>query len=225
MQYDGAYIPKHPAFLASIERESCYVEKLMDRPNFGRDEVAPGLFSTFVPESRTMEWANLFIQDEFEITRNVKATLGMKLEHNDYTGLEYLPIELWAFYEIMPEWRISTGGARFNNELRIKPGSNAVGINDILANDPKYQFQLRSSWQAFNKSLLEISLRHVADLSHQDIPSYTAVDANYIWQVDKQLEFSITAQNLTDNSHQEFGNADSVNEFQRMIWLAVSWKY
>jgi len=294
----------------------------------GRDDVASGLFSTFVPDSRTLEWANLFIQDEFEIAHRVKATLGMKLEHNDYTGLEYLPtarlawshseqsllwsaisrairapsrydrdvyfpappnsvvvggpnfesevanvfelgyrgqlwdslvysattyyhdwdelrsgtatlplelenniegkvygVELWASYEIIPEWRVSTGGARFNNKLRIKPGSNAVGINDILANDPKYQIQLRSSWQMFSKTLLDINLRHVAKLSHQPIPSYTAVDVNYIWQVDKQLELSVTVQNLTDNSHQEFGRAVSVNEFQRMIWMAVTWKH
>jgi iron complex outermembrane receptor protein len=143
---------------------------------------------------------------------------------NNIEGKVY-GIELWASYEIMPEWRVSTGGARFTNELRIKPGSNAVGINDILANDPKYQVQLRSSWQMFSKTLLDLNLRHVAKLSHQPIPSYTAVDANYIWQVDKQLELSVTVQNLADNSHQEFGRAVSVNEFQRMMWLAVSWKH
>lgn len=294
----------------------------------GRDDVNPGFFATFVPDSRTLEWSNLFIQDEFALIDKVKATLGIKLEHNDYTGLEYLPtarlawspseqsllwtaysravrapsrydrdvyfpappnsiviggpnfesevanvfelgyrgqawtrlvysatayyhdwdklrsgtpvlpleiennieakvygIELWATYEVMPGWRISGGGARFNNELRVKPGTNARGVNnDILSNDPKYQAQLRSSWQATDNSLLEVSVRHLAKLSNQPIPAYTALDMHYAWQVAKQLELSITGRNLADKRHREFGNATSVNDIQRMAWLAITWR-
>lgn len=296
---------------------------------YGRDDVDPGFFSTFIPDSRTLEWKNLFIQDEFEVTDHLKATLGIKLEDNDYTGLEYLPtarlawshleqsllwtaysravrapsrydkdvyfpappnsivvggpnfeseianvfelgyrsqawhrlvysatayyhdwdklrsgtatlpleienniegkvygLELWATYEFMLGWRISAGGTRLHKELRVKPASNAVGVDsDILANDPKYQAQLRSTWEASENTLLEVSLRHVAKLPHPEIPSYTAVDAHFAWQLDEQLQLSVTAQNMADTRHQEFGRPAVVNEFQRMVWLAITLRH
>lgn len=291
-----------------------------------RDDVDPGFFSTFVPDSRTLEWGNLFIQDEFNLTDRVKAIAGIKLEHNDYTGLEYLPnirfawnhseqsllwtafsrairapsrydkdvyfpappnsivtggpdfesevaniielgyrgkawnrlmysatayyhdwdklrsgtstlplkfenniqantygIELWFAYQLLPRWRISGGGNNLTNDLRIKPGTNAVGLNDVLSADPKYQAQLRSTWEASDNTLFEISVRHVAELSHQPVPAYTALDAHYSWQFNKQLEFSITGQNLGDKHHREFGRASSMNEFERMAWVSVTW--
>ena len=56
-----------------------------------RDEVAPGFITFFMPESRTLAWQNVFVQDELEITAAVDLTAGVKLEWNDYSGMEYLP--------------------------------------------------------------------------------------------------------------------------------------
>jgi iron complex outermembrane receptor protein len=57
----------------------------------GSDEVEPGFFTTFIPDSRDLNWSNVFLQDEFTLTRSIQLTAGIKLAHNDYTGLEYLP--------------------------------------------------------------------------------------------------------------------------------------
>jgi iron complex outermembrane receptor protein len=45
----------------------------------------------FLPAQLSMHWGNAFVQDEIELGRGVKATLGFKAEHNNYTGFEYLP--------------------------------------------------------------------------------------------------------------------------------------
>lgn len=58
---------------------------------YGRDEVDPGIATVFVPSKRSLDWFNLFVQHEIEAHENVDVTLGLKLEHNDYTGTEYLP--------------------------------------------------------------------------------------------------------------------------------------
>lgn len=55
------------------------------------DDVEPGFFSIFVPRSRKLNWANLFIQDEIRLNDRLEATLGIKLEKNDFTGTESLP--------------------------------------------------------------------------------------------------------------------------------------
>jgi iron complex outermembrane recepter protein len=45
----------------------------------------------FVPASRTLDWANLFAQDEIELGAELSAILGLKAERNPYTGTELLP--------------------------------------------------------------------------------------------------------------------------------------
>jgi iron complex outermembrane receptor protein len=45
----------------------------------------------FLPGNLDMHWGNLFVQDEVALGDTLKATAGVKAEHNNYTGVEYLP--------------------------------------------------------------------------------------------------------------------------------------
>ena len=45
----------------------------------------------FLPGSFDMHWGNVFVQDEVALRDDLHLTGGMKLESNNYTGLEYLP--------------------------------------------------------------------------------------------------------------------------------------
>jgi iron complex outermembrane receptor protein len=55
------------------------------------DRVANGPGFGFLPGDLGMHWANLFAQDEYAVTPDLKLTVGAKVEHNNYTGAEYLP--------------------------------------------------------------------------------------------------------------------------------------
>jgi iron complex outermembrane recepter protein len=57
----------------------------------GDDHVQPGIFFAFIPRSRQLDWANVFAQGEFTLAPSVQLTLGLKLESNDYSGIESLP--------------------------------------------------------------------------------------------------------------------------------------
>jgi len=56
-----------------------------------RDDNTPGPGFGFWPYERNMHWGNLFAQDEVALTENLRATGGVKVEHNTYTGSEWLP--------------------------------------------------------------------------------------------------------------------------------------
>ncbi len=56
-----------------------------------RDEVTPGVFTAVLPAKLNLDWQNVFAQDEWQLAEDWTATLGLKLEWNDYTGMEYLP--------------------------------------------------------------------------------------------------------------------------------------
>lgn len=56
-----------------------------------RDRVTNSTEFAFLPGDLDLHWANLFVQDEYAVTPDLKLTAGAKVEHNKYTGAEYLP--------------------------------------------------------------------------------------------------------------------------------------
>ena len=58
---------------------------------YASSETRNSLFFGFVPPKRDLAWANIFLQDEIKLNQRLAFTLGLKFEHNDYTGWEYLP--------------------------------------------------------------------------------------------------------------------------------------
>lgn len=93
-----------------------------------RDDIGPGLFTTFVPISRTLHWGNVFVQDEVTLHDTLRATVGLKLESNDYTGVEYLPSARLAWKPSADRlvWgslsRAVRAPARFDRDVRF-PGT------------------------------------------------------------------------------------------------------
>lgn len=56
------------------------------------DEFRPGPGTAYLkPDSRRLQWGNLYLQDEMALTDRLRLTLGLKVEHNSYTGWEYMP--------------------------------------------------------------------------------------------------------------------------------------
>ena len=55
-------------------------DRVVNGPNFG-----------LLPGDLDMHWGNLFAQDEIALRPDLKLTAGLKMEHDSYTGMEYLP--------------------------------------------------------------------------------------------------------------------------------------
>ena len=100
----------------------------------GKDQVEPGIFLTFVPANRTLEWTNLFAKSDFKLSERFTGTLGMRLEHNDYTGLESLPsLGLsWQQNKKSLLWtrlaRVVRAPSRVDREVFFPPPPNSVVI-------------------------------------------------------------------------------------------------
>jgi iron complex outermembrane receptor protein len=57
-----------------------------------RDEVEPNFLIAMLPERRTLELWSLYLQDEIALAADLLSlTLGVRVEHNDYTGWETQP--------------------------------------------------------------------------------------------------------------------------------------
>jgi len=108
---------------------------------FGHDDIDPGFATLFVPDSRSLQWGNLFVQDEIAWREDLKTTLGVKLESNDYTGVEVLPsVRLaWKAGENQLLWgslsRAVRAPARYDRDVRFPgfPPFLVVGGPDFVS--------------------------------------------------------------------------------------------
>jgi iron complex outermembrane receptor protein len=55
------------------------------------DRSTAGPMLAFLPGHLNMHWGNLFAQDEYALAPKLRMTAGVRAEHNNYTGLEWLP--------------------------------------------------------------------------------------------------------------------------------------
>lgn len=56
-----------------------------------RDEVTNTATLAFLPATRDLHLGNIFLQDSIALTARLQFTAGAKLEHNNYTGMEFQP--------------------------------------------------------------------------------------------------------------------------------------
>ena len=56
------------------------------------------------------------------------------------------------------------------------------------------------------------------------VAAYTAVDMRWGWKVNRDLELSLTLQNLFDPQHPEFNAAPARSEFERSVFLKLLWR-
>lgn len=133
-------------------------------------------------------------------------------------------IEGWGSYRISDAWRLAAGLVLLEQDLKTKPGSADVGGVGALGTDPRYQWMLRSSFDITARHEFDIGVRRVGALSHSTVAAYTAVDARLGWRASRDLELSLTLQNLFDPGHPEFGTAATRSEHGRAIFLKLTWR-
>jgi iron complex outermembrane receptor protein len=75
------------------------------------DRMTNGPQLVFLPPERRLRWSNLFVQDEVAITKALRATAGVKFEHNVYTGTEVLP-SLRLAWNLSPARLVWAGASR-----------------------------------------------------------------------------------------------------------------
>jgi len=132
-------------------------------------------------------------------------------------------LEAWGTLQAARAWRLSAGALFLDQHLRLKPDSTDTTGVAAAGNDPKHQFSLRSSLDLGGNQQFDVMARYVGELPNPRVPAYAAVDARYAWQVRREVELSVTAQNLFDHAHPEFGAVTTRSEIERAVFVRVKW--
>ena len=109
---------------------------------------SPGI--GFLPGDLDLHWANLFAQDEYAVTPNLKLTAGAKVEHNNYTGAEYLPSLRLAWTPTPSQlfWgslaRTVRAPSRFDRDLHTPSTPITIGGRTfyVLGGGPDFQSEV-----------------------------------------------------------------------------------
>jgi iron complex outermembrane receptor protein len=136
-------------------------------------------------------------------------------------------VETWGSYQVTRKWRLTGGAVYLDQDLERKPGSLDPTGPSGLGNDPSYQWQLRSAMNLTDRHEFDIIVRGVGALPSPAVPSYTAVDARLGWRATRDIELSLTLQNLFDDKHPEFGSATGPtvrSEYERGVFLKLLWR-
>ncbi len=135
-----------------------------------RDDVDNGFLFGFVPRSRELEWANLFAQTELKVADNLDLTLGIKLEDNDYTGVESLPTARLA-------WSVSSTQLLWTAVSRAVRAPSRLDRDVILP--PPLGFIIRGGPYFVSEVANVVELGYRAQLSSKLAISATAF--HYDW--------------------------------------------
>jgi iron complex outermembrane receptor protein len=134
-------------------------------------------------------------------------------------------VEMWGNYQASRTWRLSAGLTGLRESLRLKPGSRDTANSVLQAGqNPANSWMLRSSLDLPYQSEVDVTLRHVSALSNPAVPAYTTGDLRYGWKARRDLELSLTGQNLFGGEHAEFTAPATRSEFGRSVFLKVTWR-
>ncbi len=109
-----------------------------------RDHFEPAALVSFTPDAQTTQLFSLFAQDQVALTKRLRLTLGVKAEHNDYTGWEWQPNLrlLWQLSEHQRVWGSVSHAVRTpsraeedgqTNLMAVPPQPETGGVPAIVA--------------------------------------------------------------------------------------------
>ncbi|MDB5888114.1 MAG: TonB-dependent receptor [Rhodocyclales bacterium] len=134
---------------------------------YGMDHVTNSRYFAFLPADVDQRWTSLFAQDEIKLHQNLQLTAGARLEHNDYTGYEFLP-SLRLAWKASPNhliWTAFTRTVRAPSRLdhdAYTPGTSPC----LLCGGPDVQSEVVKAYELGYRGQLAAKLSYSATIFH-----------------------------------------------------------
>lgn len=101
------------------------------------DKITNSFQQSFIPDEQGIDIINVFFQDDIDlIPKYLRLTLGTKISHNTFTGIEYQPNGrlLWSPHPLHVVWAAISRGVRFptRSERHVRVNIAASGTSPLL---------------------------------------------------------------------------------------------
>jgi iron complex outermembrane receptor protein len=153
---------------------------------------------------------------------------------NGVDGYTY-GLEASATWRVKDWWRVQPMYTFLQMKMHADPVGGSPPDNAtatlLEGQSPENQFTLRSSMDLPHGVTLDAAVRYVDNLPAYHIDSYFELEVHVSWQVTKNLEVSLTGQNLLHDQHPEFSPTyvntqnGQITEIPRSVFGKVTWKF
>lgn len=137
--------------------------------------------------------------------------------------------EIFADWKPNSRWTLSPGYAYLSVHAHTHSGSlDTVSGPGLEGGSPNHQIDLRSSVRLGRGFQWNTSAYFVGRLPSQQVPSYTRLDTNLIWQAGERFSIALVGQNLLKDHHIEFNSLESTHlagRVKRSAYIKLSWKF
>jgi iron complex outermembrane receptor protein len=135
-------------------------------------------------------------------------------------------------FEIAPSWkpeewwRIQGSYSYLDMNLHTRQGSlDTITPGVTRGSSPRHQFGFQSYLDLPAHLEFSQTFRYVSRLATQQTSEYTTADARLAWQAVPHLEFSVTAQNLFQPHHAEYGGDPAgLVGIRRSVFAGIMWR-
>lgn len=149
----------------------------------------------------------------------------------NYRQIKSYGLELSLNYRINHDWRLqaSYSGIQFQANIdQSQPWFLDPQAEQKV--NPQHNLSLRSLFNVTNEIELDAWARYVdkVTIDGRAIPAYLALDLRLGWHPHKNLELSLSGQNLLDNQHPEFSDVLYIpvaSQIQRAYLAQFSWHF
>lgn len=215
------YSPARPASINGVPQYA-----LAGGPDF-RSEIANVLELGYRAQpSSTLSWSATLFASRYDSLRTLEPNAaGPGLVFRNEARGSTQGLEAWGSWQPAAGWRLSAGGVVQRIRTALFPGSrDSSGATGLANGDPSNHWMLRSSYDLGPGQELDLTVRHNGALKSPAVPAYTALDLRYGWRIQRNLELSITGQNLLDRAHTEFGAGPNASVFERSVFVRLAWR-
>lgn len=157
-----------------------------------------------------------------EIDQNGATLVGNSMYGGTYGG------EASANWKLSERWKVIAGYSYLYMDLRL-PSSNPYpdDAKAMEKENPENQFHIRSYIDLPHNTEFDTALYYVGGIKQFDVPAYVRLDARFGWIPLKDLELSLSIQNIQSARHPEWGDVYSMkhSEVERNIYGKATWKF
>ncbi len=137
-------------------------------------------------------------------------------------------VEPFAEWRILPKWKLQGSYSFLQMNIHKDPTSQDPTGDLPNGENPRHQFNFRSSLDLPKHIEQDLMLRYVDKLPSLDIPSYYSLDMHVGWKPIPQVQLSFGGQDLLNSQHLEF-IPEFINtlptEVRRTWFGSVSWSF
>lgn len=138
-------------------------------------------------------------------------------------------VEFAGNWKVTDRWRLSPGYGFEEIHFHTVAGSHdTTSIPGEEGNTPTYSAQLRSHVDLPHAVAWDTSAYFVDRLDAGNVPAYTRLDAQLMWQWTKHVSVSLVGQNLLQDHHQEWNVTNQgylPNLVKRSAYAKITWRF